>query len=73
MTWTSKNGKQSVQLDDVVEVKEAAEETVVKLNPDEHSEWVWAGAGQVDGLKMTPEMRNCVRDAFDWADKHMEP
>lgn len=72
MTWTSRNGKQSVQVNYVVEVTEAAEETVVKLNPDEHSEWMWVKADHIDGLQMTTEMRKCVRDAFQWADKHME-
>ena len=36
------------------------------VNPDEHSEGVWASREEVGGLEMTGEMRVVVENAFRW-------
>ncbi|KAI9663464.1 MAG: hypothetical protein M1831_002473 [Alyxoria varia] len=39
----------------------------VKVDPKEHSTYIWAEMKDVDGLPMTVEMRDVVRGALRWA------
>ena len=50
-------GMMSVQLDYVVTVKPEME---IKVNPDEHSEWMWTREEEIADLSMTIEMNTCV-------------
>lgn len=63
MTWESKT-RSNVQLNYVVTVQQG---TTVKLNADEHSDWLWVQEGQVEALYMTTEMKKVVQDAFPYA------
>ncbi|KAJ9190812.1 hypothetical protein DTO164E3_9160 [Paecilomyces variotii] len=63
MTWESKT-KSNIQLNYVVTVEPGV---TVKLNPDEHTEWLWVQEGQIDSLFMTEEMKKVVQNAFKFA------
>lgn len=63
MTWESKT-RTNIRLNYVVNVQPMV---MVKLNPDEHSNWVWAEEGDVEALEMTLEMREVVQNAFAFA------
>ena len=54
--------KMSLQMNFVCEVAGGE----FDVNPDEHSEGVWAGREEVGGLEMTGEMRVVVENAFRW-------
>ena len=43
-----------------------------RVNPDEHSEGLWASASEAAGLDITDEMRVVVRNAFDWREAQLE-
>jgi 8-oxo-dGTP pyrophosphatase MutT (NUDIX family) len=60
--------KQTLQLNYLI----TCSEDEVKLCAEEHSEYIWAAAGEVDGIKMTDEMRRVVCDAFDRASKLLQ-
>lgn len=73
MTWVSKRGL-NYQLNYVVTVDGNGNDdghdsaTVwVEPNPEEHSDWKWVRETDVDDLFMTPEMREVVRNAFQFA------
>ncbi len=67
--WESKkSGKQNVQLNYAVTVKEGMP---IKLNPDEHSDWLWATEDQIETLLMTPAMLKVLKDSFAFAKKHI--
>ena len=55
--------KITIQLNHVVSVIDIVG---FKVNPEEHSEGIWATKEDVEGLAMTDEMRGVVMDAFDW-------
>ena len=57
--------KSSLQLNFVCEV---AEDTF-RVNPEEHSEGIWAAEDEVGRLEMTEKMRLVVEDAFRWRAK----
>lgn len=57
--------KSSLQLNFVCEVAE----NTFRVNPEEHSEGVWAAEDEVGSLEMTEEMRLVVEDAFRWRAK----
>ena len=54
--------KMALELNFIVEDEELP--TEVKLDPEEHLESLWAGEKEVAELKMTPEMREVVENAF---------
>ena len=54
--------KMALELNFIVEDEELPPE--VKLDPEEHLESLWAGEKEVAELKMTPEMRGVVENAF---------
>ena len=63
--WDSaSSGKKNVQMNYAVTVKEPME---LRLNPEEHSEWMWANEDQVDILLMTPAMNKVLRDSFEYS------
>ncbi|KAI9771998.1 MAG: hypothetical protein M1840_001286 [Geoglossum simile] len=68
--WDSRKGKKNVQFNYVVTVKEFTE---IKLNADEHSEWMWVNKGGIDDLLMTPAMNKVLKDAFEFSEKYMAP
>lgn len=41
-------------------------EVTFRVNPEEHSEGIWAAKDEVGGLEMTEEMRLLVEDVFRW-------
>ncbi|KAI9777493.1 MAG: hypothetical protein M1816_004715 [Peltula sp. TS41687] len=51
----------NVQLNYVVSVRAGQD---VKLNPVEHSAWLWASQGDLHDLYMTPEMRVRLEEHF---------
>ena len=57
--------KSSLQLNFVCEI---AEDTFC-VNPEEHSEGIWAAEDEVGSLEMTEGMRLVVEDAFRWKAK----
>ena len=52
----------SLQLNFVCDVSEE----VFKVDPNEHSEGVWATKADAQGLDMTSQMRLVVENAFRW-------
>ena len=63
--WDSKSsGKKNVQMNYAVTVKAPVE---LRLNPEEHSEWLWANEDQVDTLDMTSGMKKVLRDSFQYS------
>jgi 8-oxo-dGTP pyrophosphatase MutT (NUDIX family) len=66
--WDSRSGKKNIQMNYAVTVKE---NIPIKLNPDEHSEWMWATAEQCMELLMTPAMRKVLSDSFRFAEKYI--
>ena len=52
----------ALELNFMVESEELPDE--VKLDPEEHLESCWADERDIAGLKMTPEMRGVVENAF---------
>ncbi len=67
--WDSKkSSKKNVQLNYAVTVKEGIP---IKLNPDEHSDWLWAKEEQVDTLLMTPAMNKVLKDSFKFAKEYI--
>ena len=54
--------KMALELNFIVEDEELP--TEVKLDPEQHLESLWAGEKEVAELKMTPEMREVVVNAF---------
>lgn len=52
----------ALELNFMIKSEEPPEE--VKLDPEEHLESLWAGEKDIVGLKMTPEMRGVVENAF---------
>ena len=76
MRWESKRegGKQSMQVNYVVSVREGNGDggVSVVLNPEEHEEWMWAGWEEVTvGLEMSEEMRKVVRDGLEFFEERM--
>ena len=57
--------KSSLQLNFMCEIAEDK----FRVNPDEHSEGIWAAQDEVEGLEMTEEMSLVVEDAFRWKSK----
>lgn len=65
MHWISRTGgTKNVQLNFVVTVKQPAE---IRLNPEEHSEYLWADEETAGGLQATEAMRKVWSDAFTFA------
>ena len=65
LCWDSRSsGQKNVQMNYAVTVKEPME---LRLNPEEHSEWLWASEDQVDTLDMTPAMNQVVKDSFKYS------
>lgn len=65
LCWDSRSsGQKNVQMNYAVTVKEPME---LRLNPEEHSEWLWANEDQVDTLDMTPAMNKVVKDSFKYS------
>ena len=63
--WDSRSsGKKNVQMNYAVNVKQPMD---LRLNPEEHSEWLWANEDQVDALLMTPAMNKVLRDSFEYS------
>lgn len=54
--------KSSLQLNFVCEVVK----DTFRVNPEEHSEGMWAAKDELGGLEMTDEMRLVVENAFRW-------
>lgn len=52
--------KNAIQLNYVVRVSAGH----VRINPNEHSESIWATEGQLDELNITTAMRNVIQEAF---------
>lgn len=65
MVWQSRRGT-NVQLNYIVTAQEGRD---LKLNPDEHSAWLWATQAELDGLYMTSEMRIVLKNAFEFASR----
>lgn len=67
--WTSRSsGKENVQFNYAVEITQPME---IRLNPEEHSDWMWANEDDIDILEMTPAMNKVLKDAFTYSHKHM--
>jgi hypothetical protein len=66
--WNSPRGHKNIQLNYVASVKP---DMRIKLNPDEHSDWLWVPEEQIDTLLMTPAMRKVLKDAFLFAKKYI--
>ena len=64
--WQSPSGKENVQLNLVVEVKDTEG---VRLNPDEHSQWRWVNERDAMELHCTGEMANGFANAFKCAEE----
>ncbi len=56
------SGKKNVQMNYAVSDQEPME---VRLNPEEHSEWMWANEDAVDTLFITPAMKTVLPDSFE--------
>ena len=54
--------KSSLQLNFVCEITE----DTFGINPEEHSEGIWAAKDEIGGFEMTNEMRLVAEDAFRW-------
>ena len=54
--------KSSLQLNFVCEITE----DTFRVNPEEHTEGMWAAKDEIGDLEMTNEMRLVVEDAFRW-------
>lgn len=63
MVWQSRKGT-NTQLNYVVSVRDGQE---IKLNPDDHSSWLWVSQAELDHLYMTPEMRAVMKNTFEFA------
>ena len=61
--------KTALQLNYIVTVNGVED---FKVNPDEHSEGIWAGKEDLEGLVMTGEMREVVREGFGWMEREMD-
>ena len=61
--------KSSLQLNFVCEIAE----DMFRVNPEEHSEGMWAAKDEVGGLQMTEAMRLVVEDAFRWKESQTPP
>ena len=48
----------------VVDIKQPMD---LRLNPEEHSEWLQANEDQVDALLTTPAMNKVLRDSFEYS------
>ncbi|KAL9056898.1 MAG: hypothetical protein Q9162_002669 [Coniocarpon cinnabarinum] len=59
--------KQNKQLNYVVEVIDDSE---IKLDPQEHSEWMWALPEDLEKLDMTDDKRRVIWNAFSFASEH---
>ena len=71
LLWESRSsGKKNVQLNYAVTVQEPYE---LRLNPEEHSEWMWAEEDKVDELLMTPAMNKVLRDSFEFSKTNSVP
>lgn len=69
LLWTSKSsGKMNVQYNYAVTVAQPME---IRVNPEEHSEFMWANEDQIDGLLMSPAMNKVLKDSFVYSHKHM--
>lgn len=69
LLWTSKSsGKMNVQFNYAVTVAQPME---IRLNPEEHSEFMWANEGQIDNLLTSPAMNKVLKDSFIFSHKHM--
>lgn len=67
--WTSKSsGKMNVQYNYAVTVAQPME---IRVNPEEHSEFMWANEDQIDDLLMSPAMNKVLKDSFVFNHKHM--
>ena len=53
-----------MQLTYAVTVREPYE---LRLDLEEHSEWMWAEEDKVDELLMTPAMSKVLRDSFEFS------
>ena len=63
--WDSRSwGKKNVQMNYAITVQEPHE---LRLNPEEHSEWMCAEEDKVDELLMTPAMNKVLRHSFDYS------
>lgn len=63
MVWESRSSgqKKNVQLNFAVTVRE---QDGLRVNLEEHSEWMWVEEGMVEGLPMTAAMNKVVRDSL---------
>ena len=59
--------KSSLQLNFVCE----STDDTFRVNPEEHSEGVWAARVEIGNLEMTKEMRLAVGDAFRWKESQL--
>ena len=66
LRWESGSSgkKKNVQMNYAVTVKEPME---IRLDPDEHSEWLWVNEDQVDSLESTPAMKEVLRGSFQYS------
>jgi 8-oxo-dGTP diphosphatase len=44
---------------------------VIELNEEEHSEWKWATVEEMAALQMTGLMRECTKEALEWAEAYL--
>ncbi|KAJ5638910.1 hypothetical protein N7528_001300 [Penicillium herquei] len=66
--WNSRRGNKNIQLNYAASIKP---DMPIKLNPDEHSDWLWVAEEQIDTLLMTPAMRKVLEDAFAFANRYI--
>ncbi|KAG2417498.1 hypothetical protein HFD88_008717 [Aspergillus terreus] len=66
--WNSRHGHKNIQLNYVASIKP---DMRIKLNSDEHSDWLWVPEEQIDTLLMTPAMRKVLKGAFLFAKKYI--
>ena len=45
----------------------------LRLNSEEHSEWMWAEEDKIDDLLMTPAMSKVLRDSFEFSKTNSIP
>ena len=62
MTWVGGSGRESVQLNYIVDVEDSDQDILLCL--EEHDDYTWATLEEVEQLVMTSEMKEVVRDAF---------
>lgn len=66
MEWElEKSGEKKVKFNYAVPVQEPNH---ILLNPEEHTEWMWVGEEQIEGLALTSEMEKVVRDALAFSE-----